>query len=68
METVVLIVKGMSCDGCVKSVTSVLEGLPGVTKAAVSLANGEACVSFDATKVGREQMATAIDDAGFEVG
>jgi copper chaperone len=66
METIVLKVKGMSCGGCVKSVTNVLEALPGVAKAAVSLANGEASVSFDAAEASREQMVMAIDDAGFE--
>jgi copper chaperone len=66
METVVLKVKGMSCGGCVKSVTSVLEGLPGVTTAQVSLEQGEATISFDPAQVGREQMVAVIDDAGFE--
>ncbi len=66
METMVLKVKGMSCGGCVKSVTNVLQGLPGVAKAEVSLEKGEAVVDYDAGKVGREQMAAAIADAGFE--
>ena len=35
METTVLKVGGMSCGGCVKSVTNVLTALPGVAKAEV---------------------------------
>lgn len=66
METMVLKVGGMSCGGCVKSVTTVLEALAGVTRAEVSLAKGEAVVDYDAGKVSREQMVRAIDDAGFE--
>ena len=66
METMTLKVGGMSCGGCVKSVTGVLEALPGVTKAEVSLEKAEAVVSYEAGKVGREQMLEAIDDAGFE--
>lgn len=66
METMVLKVSGMSCGGCVKSVTSVLEALPGVAKADVSLEKSEAVVAYEAGKVGREQMVQAIDDAGFE--
>ncbi|MBU1235963.1 MAG: cation transporter [Gammaproteobacteria bacterium] len=66
METTVLKVGGMSCGGCVKSVTGVLEALPGVTKADVSLEKNEAVVSYEAGKVNREQMMQAIDDAGFE--
>lgn len=66
METMVLKVSGMSCGGCVKSVTTVLEALTGVAKAEVSLEKGEAAVFFDAAQVGREQMVQAIDDAGFD--
>ncbi len=68
METLVLKVSGMSCGGCVKSVTNVLQGLPGVTKAEVSLEKGEAKVDFEAGKVTREAMAQAVADAGFEAG
>jgi copper chaperone len=66
METLVLKVAGMSCGGCVKSVTGVLEALPGVSKADVSLERNEAVISYEAGKVSREQMVQAIDDAGFE--
>jgi copper chaperone len=66
METMVLKVSGMSCGGCVKSVTSVLMALPGVVTAEVSLDKGEAAVGYDVGKVSREQMVQAIDDAGFE--
>jgi copper chaperone len=66
METTVLKVGGMSCGGCVKSVTNVLQELPGVAKAEVSLEKGEAKVDFEADKVTRAAMAQAIADAGFE--
>ncbi len=66
METIVLKVSGMSCGGCVNSVTAVLQALPGVSKAEVSLANSEAVVTFTPGQVGRDQMVQAIDDAGFE--
>ncbi|HEX8989322.1 MAG TPA: cation transporter [Rhodocyclaceae bacterium] len=66
METIVLKVSGMSCGGCVKSVTNVLQELPGVAKAEVSLEKGEARVEFEPGKVTRDTMAQAIADAGFE--
>jgi copper chaperone len=66
METTVLKVGGMSCGGCVKSVTKVLQELPGVAKAEVSLEKGEATVDFEAGRVTRAAMAQAIADAGFE--
>ncbi len=67
MENTVLKVSGMTCGGCVKSVTKVLQALPGVSRAEVTLQPGEAKVEFDAARVTREAMAQAIADAGFEV-
>ena len=47
MTTVTLKVEGMSCGGCVASVTRVLTALPGVSDATVSLQGGTAQVSFE---------------------
>ncbi len=66
MESTLLKVGGMSCQGCVKSVTKVLLDLPGVDQAEVSLERGEASVDYDAGKVSRDALRRAIDDAGFE--
>lgn len=66
METTILKVKGMSCGGCVKGVTGVLSALPGVSRADVSLEKGEAVVDYDSNQVTREQLASAVEDAGFE--
>jgi copper chaperone len=66
METTTIKVGGMSCGGCVKSITSVLTALDGVAKAEVSLEQARAVVEFDAGKVTREQLMGAIEDAGFD--
>ncbi len=66
MESAVIKVGGMSCGGCVKSVTNVLQGLDGVGKADVSLERGEARVEFDPARVARERMLQVIVDAGFD--
>jgi copper chaperone len=66
METTIVKVSGMKCGGCVASVTSVLQGLPGVVRADVSLERGEARVDYDPGRVGLEAMKAAIFDAGFE--
>ena len=66
METTTIKVDGMSCGGCVKSVTGVLTALDGVAKAEVSLEQKQAVVEFDAGKLTREQLKTVIEDAGFE--
>ena len=68
MESIVVKVGGMSCQGCVKSVTNVLTALPGVTRAEVSLERGEARVEFEPGRVGEADFKRAIDDAGFEAG
>ena len=66
METTTIKVGGMSCGGCVKSVTGVLTALDGVAKAEVSLEQKQAVVEFDAAKVSRAQLAQVIEDAGFD--
>ena len=66
METTVLKVGGMSCGGCVGSVTRVLKGLPGVLDAQVSLEKGEAKVSFDPAVASVSQLRGAIENAGYE--
>ena len=66
METTIIKVGGMSCGGCVKSVTGVLTALDGVAKAEVSLDQKQAVVEFDAAKVNRAQLAQVIEDAGFD--
>lgn len=66
MESTRVKVGGMSCQGCVKSVTKVLLELPGVGQAEVSLERGEAVVAYDAGRVTRDAIKQAIDGAGFE--
>ena len=66
METSIVKVGGMSCQGCVNSVTKVLLELPGVAAAEVSLERGEARVAYDAGKVTHAALQRVIEDAGFE--
>jgi len=57
----------MTCGGCVRSLTTVLSALDGVTKAEVSLEKKSAVVDYDPAKVGLEQFKRSVDEAGFEV-
>ena len=66
METSIIKVGGMSCQGCVRNITGVLVALPGVSAAEVSLEAGEAWVSFDPQVVSRAALVGAIEDAGFD--
>jgi copper chaperone len=67
MTTVTLKVEGMSCGGCVASVTRVLRALPGVSDATVSLQGGTAQVTFDELRTDQTALRAAIEDAGYEV-
>jgi len=68
METIALDVKGMSCQGCVGSVTRVLKGTPGVQEVQVTLQPGRANVTFDPARTNAAQLRQAIEDAGYGVG
>ena len=66
METRVLKIGGMTCGGCVRSVTNVLKKLPGVADAEVSLEKSEAKVNFDPARTSPAVLLEAIEAAGYE--
>ncbi len=66
MATITLNIDGMTCGGCVKSVTKVLNGLDGVRSATVSLENKNAQVEFDEGKIQIAQLVEAVEDAGYD--
>ena len=65
-ETTTIRVAGMTCQGCVKSVTRVLQAMPGVEAVEVSLEKGEAQLRFDPVRAGAPEFRKAVEDAGFE--
>ena len=67
MPIVTLGIEGMTCGGCVSSITRVLQGLDGVAKADVSLEKKCAIVDYDPARVGLDQLKRSVEDAGFEV-
>ena len=69
MSTVVVDVQGMTCQHCVKAVTSEIEGIEGVTGVAIALepegtsqvtVESESGVSFDVLR-------DAIAEAGYDM-
>ncbi len=56
----------MTCGGCVKSVTRVLEGQKGVSNVEVSLEKANATVEFDETVIDADELADAVEDAGYD--
>ena len=67
MEKATLNISGMTCGGCVRSVSSVLNALDGVVKADVSLDKKCAVVDYDPAKLGVDQLKRTIEEAGYEV-
>jgi copper chaperone len=66
MDTVELKVEGMECEGCVKSVTRMLSGVPGVSAVDVSLAQARAQVTYDPAKAGLADFKRAVERAGYK--
>lgn len=66
METLTLNIDGMSCGGCVKSVTRILADIDGVAKAEVSLENKNAVIEFDPAKTNASALIDALEDGGYD--
>jgi copper chaperone len=56
-------IDGMSCDGCVRSVTQVLSRLPGVSVVGVEV--GSARVELDESRASEQHLMRAVEKAGF---
>lgn len=64
MEIKTIKVSGMSCGHCVQGVRKALSELD---LEIIEVEIGSAKVKFDSTKVSENEIAEAIDNAGFEV-
>jgi copper chaperone len=58
-------VDGMTCQGCVRSVTKKLSGVAGVSSAAVDLTAGKATIEYDASSAKVEDLIAAVEQVGF---
>lgn len=58
-------IDGMSCQGCVRNVTQILQNQAGVIKAEVSLEQAQAVVEH-AAETDPQVLCQAVNDAGFE--
>ncbi len=67
MQTVLLKITGMTCGGCVNSVTHVLKAISGIDDVKVSLPTGEASVQYNEKVTSPDQMVSAIKAAGYGV-
>ena len=67
METIQLNIEGMTCSGCVNNVKNVLQKIPGVSSAEVSLEQKRATVIFNPAQSNPAQFKAAVEDAGYDV-
>ena len=67
MQTELLKISGMTCDGCANSVTHALKALAGVGDVAVSVSAGEATVQYDEHLTTPAQLKAAVGGAGYGV-
>ena len=67
MQTELLKISGMTCDGCANSVTHALKALAGVGDVAVSVSAGEAIVQYDEHLTAPAQLKAAVAGAGYGV-
>ncbi len=67
METLQLNIQGMTCNGCVKNVTGVLQKVPGVSGVEVSLEQMRATIVYNPAEAKPAQLKAAVENAGFDV-
>jgi copper chaperone len=66
MSTTTYHVEGMTCGHCVSAVHQEISTLPGVAEVTVDLPTGQVTVTSD-RDVPREEIATAVDEAGYQL-
>ncbi len=67
IETLTLPVEGMTCASCVARVEKTLKKIDGVETASVNLATEAVALSFDPEKTSLEELAKAVDGAGYQL-
>ena len=58
-------IDGMSCGGCVNSLTRVLKSVPGIEPLKIEV--GKASLRLDSDKVSADAVKAAVERAGFEL-
>lgn len=65
---IVVPVEGMSCVACVARVKKEISAKPGVTAINVDLAERNARIAFDPSRISAQQIAAAINKLGYKAG
>jgi len=67
MEHISLVVKGMSCEHCVKAVETNVGALNGVDRVEVHLSEGKVEVEYNPEQVSIDTVKNTIEDQGYDV-
>jgi copper chaperone len=67
MNNVTFKVEGMHCTGCGSTIQMVLQRKAGVRRVSASFEAGEAKVLYDLAVVSEDDIAAAIENAGYRV-
>ena len=59
------IIEGMSCGGCVNSLTRVLKSVPGIEPLKIEV--GKASLRLDSDKATSDSVKAAVERAGFQL-
>jgi copper chaperone len=67
MESTKLRIEGMHCEGCADRLGRALKQQQGVREADVTFAGGEARVRFNPHVITRDDLVSAVQEAGYDV-
>ncbi len=67
MKNVTFKVEGMHCDGCARTIKTLVDREPGVKVTTVSFKDGEARVLFDPQSTDEDRLAATIEKPGYRV-
>lgn len=65
MKTELIKVTGMTCGGCVNSLTRALKSINGVDAVQVKLSTGDTQVQYNENLTSLEQLRSAVKNAGY---
>lgn len=68
MQTEIVKVTGMTCNGCTSKVAHALNAINGVHEVVVSLSDGEAAVRYDEHLTALDKLKSAVKGAGYGIG
>lgn len=65
LRTATIPIEGMSCSACTARIKKALTSMDGVSRVEVNLAERNARIGFDPTKITSEQLVSAINGLGY---